>query len=103
MEHSKQDSCFVANGRTYICNVMPFRMKNALATFQCLMGWVTHRLDSCIVYLDDVVLITDTWGYRFRVLKYFLAPCSEANSLDYLSKSEFVHASVSWRNWQVNK
>ena len=60
-ERAKAVSCFVADGQTYRCNVMPFGMKNAPVTIQRLMNRVTQGLSNCVVYLDDVVILSDTW------------------------------------------
>jgi len=55
--------------------IMPFRLTNALAAFQCFMNNVfSDLLDVCIVvYLDDILIysddITPCWSHVKEVLK----------------------------------
>lgn len=41
---------------------MPFGLRNEPATFQCLMNRVVSGREGCAVYLDDVVIYSDTWA-----------------------------------------
>ncbi|XP_045122598.1 uncharacterized protein LOC123511048 [Portunus trituberculatus] len=59
-DRAKDVSCFVVDGQTYKCHVMPYGMKNAPSTFQRLMNGVVSGLDHTVVYIDDVVIFTDT-------------------------------------------
>lgn len=54
----------VPHGGTYQFNVMPFGLKNASITFQCMMSQVVLRgyiNKFCIVYLDDIIVYSKTW------------------------------------------
>lgn len=95
-ERAREVSCFVDNGRTYRCNVMPFSMKNAKATFQRLMNKVIQGLDNCVVYLDDVVLFTDNWEQHLCSLRQFLSRLLSANLMANLKECKFVHAQVQY-------
>ncbi|XP_076067656.1 uncharacterized protein LOC143040447 [Oratosquilla oratoria] len=50
--------CFTALGRTYQCNVMPFGMTNAPATFQRLMNNLTENIPGCLVSSNLVLNLT---------------------------------------------
>ena len=57
---AKEVSAFVTPDGLYQYKVMPFGMKNAPATFQCLINGVLSGLDGCEAYIDDVV-VCNTW------------------------------------------
>ena len=48
----------------YECDHMPFRLVNALATFQRLMGtcFSDFQLNWCFIYLDDMIIFSKTPG-----------------------------------------
>ena len=59
----------------YECKRMPFRLTNAPATFQRLMGTCLgdHNLHWCIVYLDDIVIFSkDLASHLERLEAVFL-------------------------------
>ena len=60
-ERAKEIASFVANGAVYQCQVMPYGLRSAPATFQRLMDQVTDGLTHCVVYIDDVVIYDATW------------------------------------------
>ena len=75
---------------------MPFGLKNAPATFQRLMNRVVAGLAGCAVYLDDLVVYSDSWFshmQRVRVLLYRLA---EATLTVYLAKCMFACETVTY-------
>ena len=70
-EEDKVKTAFVTYGGLYEYNIMPFGLTNAPATFQRLMDAVLAglRWQSCLVYLDDIVvfsLIFETHCDRLR-------------------------------------
>ena len=56
----KELSAFVTPDGLYRYLVMPFGMKNAPATFQRMFNGVMAGLDGCEVYLDDVVVYSNS-------------------------------------------
>ena len=57
---AKEVSVFVTPDGLYQYKVMPFGMKNALATFQCRINGVLSGLNGCEAYINDVVVCSNT-------------------------------------------
>ena len=54
---AKEISAFDTPDGFFQYTVMPFRMKNALATFQCMINKVIVGLLGCEEYIDNVVFM----------------------------------------------
>ena len=60
------------------------------ATFQCLMDHTLQGLNEFVcVYLDDVMIYSDTWEQHLQHLDAVLARLQEANLTLKLSKCQF--------------
>ena len=94
-------SAFVTKDGLYECNVMPFGMKNASATFQRLMNMITQNVEGCVVYIDDIVVHSDDWDtHLLRLRRLFLA-LREAGLVVNLRKSEFAKAKVIYLGHEI--
>ncbi|WP_435362540.1 reverse transcriptase family protein, partial [Klebsiella pneumoniae] len=60
-ERAKKVASFVVSGAVYQCQVMPYGLKNAPATFQRLMNRVVDEIPNCSVYIDDVIIYDTVW------------------------------------------
>ena len=100
---ARQVSCFTTLGRTYLCNVLPFGMTNAPATYQRLMNSLTADIPGCVVYIDDVVIYSDTWDEHMKRLKALLTSLSSANLVVKLAKCEFVQATVQYLGYIIGQ
>lgn len=60
-----------SSGRHYEFNVLPFRLCNIPATFSCLMESILSGLtwETCLAYLDDVIVFSRTWADHLHRLK----------------------------------
>lgn len=58
---AKDISTVITPSGLYAYTVMSFGLCNAPATFQRLMNLVVSGLEGCAVYLDDLVINSDTW------------------------------------------
>lgn len=80
------------------CLNVKFRMGNwwlnAPATFQRLMNRVVRGLVGCAVYLDDLVVYSDTWEQQLERIKSVFERLSAANLTINLAKCEFAKATV---------
>ena len=59
-DRAKEISAFVTQAGIFACKVMPFGYRNAPATFQ-RPNTLTADLEGCVVYIDDVIIYSDTW------------------------------------------
>lgn len=60
-KRAREVSAFITPTGLYSYTVMPFGLRNAPATFQRLMNRVVGDMSGCAVYLDVVVVYSDTW------------------------------------------
>ena len=75
---------------------MPFRLKNAPSTFQRLMNKVLTSLESCGVYLDNVVIYSDTWPQHVHRLGACLDQLDKASFTKVLTKCKFTEATATY-------
>lgn len=57
---------------------MPFGLQNAPAMFQCLVNHVVGDMESCTVYVDDVVVFSDTWDVYIQQMWELFTCLAEA-------------------------
>ena len=65
-EWAKEISTFVTLDGLYKYKVMPFGIKNSQATFQRLINMCLQELEGVEMYVDDIVIFSDTWGKTFK-------------------------------------
>ena len=100
-ERAKEIASFVANGAVYQCQVMPYGLKNAPATFQRLMDRVVDGLENCVVYIDDVVIYDTTWQDHITHVEALFARLQYAGLVVNLEKCDFVKAQVQYLGYVV--
>ena len=98
---AQEISCFVANGATYRCLVMPYGLRNAPATFQRLMNHVVDGLPHCVVYIDDVVIYDTSWEEHLENVTALFSRLQEANLVVNIAKCDFVKARVQYLGYDV--
>lgn len=87
---------FITPNGLYAYNVMPFGLRNAPATFQRLMTRVLGDLEGCTVYLDDVVVCSDTWSSHVERVRALFMRLAEARLTVNLAKCELAQATVTY-------
>ena len=100
-ERAKRVSAFVTPDGLYQYTVTPFGMRNAPATFQRMMNYVTSGLAGCEVYLDDVVVYSNTWEEHLDRLRALLVAIERARLTINLNKTEFGHAEVEYLGHKI--
>lgn len=76
--------------------VMPFRMRNAPATFQRLMNLVLSGLPFCEAYLDDLVVCSESWSEHVEHLHAVFFCLNEVGLTINLAKCEFGQTTVKY-------
>lgn len=95
-KRAQEISAFITPTGLYSYTVMPFGLRNAPATFQRLMNRVVSGLEGCSVYLDDLVIYSDTWHSHLQRIRALFERLEEARLTINLAKCEFARATVTY-------
>src|SRR6266496_4945951 len=70
---------------------MPFGLTNASVTFQRLMNYILHDYlnDFVVVYLDDILVCSDTFEKHLAHIRKVFIKLQEANLVIKLKKCKF--------------
>lgn len=93
---AKEISSFITPFGLYSYRVMPFGLCNAPATFQRMMSEVIRDLDNTYVYMDDLVVATNTRSEHLDALKKLFQRLSTAQLTINLAKSSFGLGKVTY-------
>ncbi len=90
-KNSQDITAFVTLWGLYQFNVMLFGLTNAPAIFQRLMNYVLHDYlnDFVVVYLDDILVCSDTFEEHLAHLRKVFDKLREANLVIKLKKCKF--------------
>ena len=100
---AKTISAFVTPDGLWQYRYMPFGFKNAPATFQRLMNQVIHGLDGIRVYLDDILVVADSWEEHIQQLEELFGRLSTSGLVINLAKCEFSRATVTYLGHEVGQ
>ncbi|XP_039514899.1 uncharacterized protein LOC120469791 [Pimephales promelas] len=95
-QRAQEISAFITPSGLYSYNVMAFGLRNAPATFQRLMNRVVSGLKGCAVYLDDLVVYSDTWHSHLQRIRALFERLAEAHLTINLAKCDFARATVTY-------
>uniref|UniRef100_A0A096M9Z4 ribonuclease H n=1 Tax=Poecilia formosa TaxID=48698 RepID=A0A096M9Z4_POEFO len=95
-QRAREVSAFVTPTGLFSYTVMPFGLRNAPATFQRLMNRVVGDMTGCAVYLDDVVVYSDTWEEHVERIRELFTRLAGARLTINLAKCEFGRATVTY-------
>ena len=88
--------CFTTLGQTYLPLVLPFGLSNSPSSFQRLMNSILKDIPNVAVYLDDIIIFSDTWEEHLNQLNCLFEALSNANLVLNLSKCCFAKAQVQY-------
>lgn len=100
---AQEITLFITPSGLYSYSVMSFGLRNAPATFQRLMNKVVFGLEGCAVYLDDVIVFSDTWEQHLVHLRALLTCLAEACLTVNLAKCEFAKGTVRYLGKEVGQ
>uniref|UniRef100_A0A674PAM1 Gypsy retrotransposon integrase-like protein 1 n=1 Tax=Takifugu rubripes TaxID=31033 RepID=A0A674PAM1_TAKRU len=93
---AQEISAFITPSGLFSYKVMAFGLRNGPATFQRLMNRVVAGLSGCAVYLDDIVVFSDTWADHLVRLRALFQKLVMAKLTINLAKCEFARATVTY-------
>ena len=101
---SREKTAFVTHSGLYEFLVMPFGLCNAPATFQRLMETILAGLvgECCLVYLDDILVIGETFEEHLNNLQKVFSRLKEANLRLHPKKCYFASPSVDYLGYHVS-
>ena len=95
-EQARKISAFITPFGLFEYLVMPFGMRNSPATFQRIMNYLLQDIKGVYVYLDDILVISDTWSSHMSLLSMVLQKLDEAHLTVKLDKTTFGKATVTY-------
>lgn len=87
-----EKTIFVCRFGTFLFDLIPFGLMNALSTFQRMMDQLLDGLSFVRVYLDDVVVFSKNIDENYEHLKIVLEPVASSNLNLNISKCFFVQS-----------
>ena len=93
-ERAQEISSFCTPDGLFRYQVMPFGMKNSGSTFQRFMTLVIDGLGNTKVYIDDIIVYSDTWEEHVAALKRLFKRLRKYKATVNLAKSDFAEATV---------
>lgn len=100
-EKAKKISAFVTHEGLWQYKVMAFGMKNAGATFQRLANKLIEGLEGCAVYIDDLIIYSDTWSQHLQRLEAVFTRLKAAKLTVNLAKSEIAKSSLNYLGFHL--
>src|SRR3569832_152361 len=103
-EPDKEKTAFITYKGLYEFNVLPFGLCNAPATFQRLMDMLLAGLqwNSCLVYLDDILIFGKDFEEHLTRLRSVLLKIGEAGLKLRLRKCKFFLPEISYLGHKIS-
>ncbi|GFV80950.1 retrovirus-related Pol polyprotein from transposon 297 [Trichonephila clavipes] len=96
-DSSKHLTAFRIHRGQYQCNVLPFGLRNAAATYQRAMSKVVQTIsDFACAYIDDLAIFSDTWEEHLNHLEIVFKRLEHFNFSVNLGKCEFARQKVKY-------
>ena len=93
-EEDMEKTAFSVGVDHYEFTVMPFGLTNAPGTFQRMMGNLLKGIKGCLVFIDDIIIFSDTWEQHQRILDEVFRRVRAAGLKIKRDKCQFAQESV---------
>ena len=98
---SKKFSAFATHNGLYQYKVLPFGLKNAPVVFQRYISHALRDLKGTEVYIDDIIVVGDTWEEHLNRLEMVFSRLRKYNLTVNLLKSEFGFAKLKFLGYEI--
>lgn len=104
-EQDKQKSAFVTSDGLFEFNVLPFGLSNAPATFQRTINSILGALrwDMCLVYLDDIIVYSQSFDRHIQHLDLVLNALEKANVKLNISKCSVARKQLDYLGFRITQ
>ena len=104
-EPDRKYTGFLYNGISYVFKRMPFGLKNSgAALIQCMDRIIHQEMgDNAVIYVDDVVIVSETLEDHFEQIKMFFKLLLQNNMRLNLFKSEFCQTEIKFLGHIINE
>ena len=86
----------------YVYNRMPFGLRNAPPTFQRFMNEVLKKLDNVIVYIDDIIIFSNSYEEHITHLHQVFERLEYHELIVNFKKSHFFKTEVTYLGFLIN-
>ncbi len=102
-ENSQDITAFIILWGLYQFKIMPFGLTNVPATFQKLMNYILHDYlnDFVVVYLDDILVCSDTFKEHLNHLRKVFIKLRETNLIIKLKKYKFGQRKIKFLGYTI--
>ena len=100
-KESRDIAAFVTPSGLYNYTVMPFGLCNSPITFQRHMNFILRNLERVYVYLDDIIVIGNTWETHLDRLRKVFERLEEYDVTVNLAKCEFGKTTVKYLGHEI--
>ena len=102
-EESKEKTAFSTKTGQYCFNRMPFGIAAAPGTFQELMNKVLDKMKNTVVYLDDILIFTESKEQHYEVLDKVLKRITKAGLRINPNKCHILKEEVKFLGYIINE
>ncbi|KAG0433574.1 Retrovirus-related Pol polyprotein from transposon opus [Dictyocoela muelleri] len=82
---------------------VPFGLLNAPKFFHSIISEILFNIPNVSVFIDDIIIYTDTTDNHLEILKIVLERLSKYNAIINLEKSVFMKEKIKYLGFEITK